>query len=109
MHVERAQSCPTLCDPVDCSPPGSSVHRILQARILERVAMPSSGGFSQPRDGTGASCVSGVAGRFFTTELSGKPVQVEDRGENCAEQAWRGMTSSEGKCYGGGGMSTPGA
>ena len=39
-----AQSCPTLCDPVDCSPPGSSVHGILQARILEWVAIPSSEG-----------------------------------------------------------------
>ena len=36
------QSCPTLCDPMDCSPPGSSVRGILQARILEWVAMPSS-------------------------------------------------------------------
>ena len=38
-----AQSCPTLCDPVDCRPPGSSVHAVLQARRLEWVAMPSSG------------------------------------------------------------------
>ena len=44
------QSCPTLCDPVDCSPPGSSVHGILQARILEWVAVPSSRGSSQPRN-----------------------------------------------------------
>ena len=43
-----AQSRPTLCDPVDCSPPGSSVHGILQARILEWVAMPSSKGSSRP-------------------------------------------------------------
>ena len=43
------QSCPTFCDPMDCSPPGFSVHRILQTRILEWVAMPSSKGFSQPR------------------------------------------------------------
>ena len=43
------QSCLTLCDPMDCSPPGSSVHEILQARILEWVAMPSSRGSSQPR------------------------------------------------------------
>ena len=42
---EVAQSCLTLCDPMDCSPPGSSVHGILQARILEWVAMPSSRGF----------------------------------------------------------------
>ena len=40
----------TLCDPVDCSPPGSSVHGILQARILEWVAMPSSRRSSRPRD-----------------------------------------------------------
>ena len=44
------ESCPTLCDPLDCSPPGSSVHGILQARILERVARPSSRGSSQSRD-----------------------------------------------------------
>ena len=47
------QSCPTLCDPVSCSPPGSSVRPgILQARILEWLAMPSSRGSSQPRDWT---------------------------------------------------------
>ena len=40
------QSCPTLCDPMDCNPPGSSVHGILRARILECVAMPSSRGSS---------------------------------------------------------------
>ena len=45
-----AQSCPTLSNPMDCSPPGSSVHRILQARILEWVAMPSCRGSSQLRD-----------------------------------------------------------
>ena len=44
--VNVAQSCPTLCDPMDHSPPGSSPHRILQARILEWVAMPSSRGSS---------------------------------------------------------------
>ena len=46
-----SQSCPTLFDPIDCSPPGSSVHRILQAkRIPEWVAIPFSKGSSQPRD-----------------------------------------------------------
>ena len=44
----HAQSCPTLCDPMDGSPPGSSVHGILQARILECVAMPSTGDFPDP-------------------------------------------------------------
>ena len=45
MHVcaQLLQSCPTLCDPMDCSPPGSSVHGILQIRILEWVAMPPPG------------------------------------------------------------------
>ena len=44
VHAKSLQSCPTLCDPMDCSPPGSSAHGILQARILEWVAMPSSRG-----------------------------------------------------------------
>ena len=52
-----AQSCPTPCDTRDCSPPGSSVHAILQARILEWVAIPSSRGPSQPRDWARVSCV----------------------------------------------------
>ena len=42
VHSKLPQSCPMLCDPVDCSPPGSAVHGILQARILGRVSMPSS-------------------------------------------------------------------
>ena len=51
-----AQSFLALCDPMDCSLLGSSVHGILQARILEWVAMPSSRGFSQPRDRICVSC-----------------------------------------------------
>ena len=51
------QSCPTLFNPMDCCPPGSSVHRILQARILEWVAMPSSSRSSRPRDRTPVSCI----------------------------------------------------
>ena len=58
-----AQSCLTLCDPMDCSLPGSSVHGILQARVLEWVAMPFSRGSSWPRDQTQVSC---IAGRFST-------------------------------------------
>ena len=50
------QSCPTLCDPMDCSPPGSSVHGILQARILEWVAIPFSRVSPRPRDWTRVSC-----------------------------------------------------
>ena len=47
-----SQSCPILCDPVDCSPPGSSVHGILQARIVEWIVIPFSRGSFQPRDQT---------------------------------------------------------
>ena len=53
-----AQSCATLCDPGDCSPPGSSVHGILQARTLEWLAMPFSREPSPPRDQTCVSCTS---------------------------------------------------
>ena len=67
----RAQSCLTFCDSMNHSPPGSSVHGIFQARILEWIAMPSSRGFSQLRDQT---CVSWTAGRFFTLEPPGKPM-----------------------------------
>ena len=62
--VKVAQSGPTLCDPMDCSLPGSSVHGILQKGILEWVAIPFSRGSSQPRDGTE---VWHITGRFFTT------------------------------------------
>ena len=51
-RVLNRTACPTLCDPMDCSPPGSSVQGILQARILDRVAMPSSRGSFPPRDET---------------------------------------------------------
>ena len=50
MHAKSILSCLTLCDPMDCSPPGFSVPGILQARILEWVAIFSSRGYSQPRD-----------------------------------------------------------
>ena len=66
MFVLVAQSCPTLCDPIDCSLPGSSVHGILQARILEWVAVSFSRGSSWPRDWSGISYVSCIAGGFFT-------------------------------------------
>ena len=60
-----------LCDPVNCSLPSSSVHEISHARILEWVAISSSRGSSQPRDGTH---ISALAGGFFTTEPPGKPL-----------------------------------
>ena len=58
-----AKSCPTLCNPMDCSPPGSSVHGILQVRMLKWVAIYFSRGSSQPRDQTQ---VFWTAGRLFT-------------------------------------------
>ena len=64
------QSCLTLCDLVDCSPPGSPVLRIFQARILEWVAISFSRGSSWPRDQT---WVSWIVGGFLTTEPPGKP------------------------------------
>ena len=67
----HAQSCPTLCNPVDCSPPGSSVSGILQARILEWVAIPFSRGSSRTRNQTR---VSHIGRRIFyhwnTSEFS---------------------------------------
>ena len=59
-----------LCDPMDCGPPGSSVHGILQARILETVAMPHSRGSSRPRNQIQVSC---VAGRYFTLSHQESP------------------------------------
>ena len=60
---EVAQSCQTLCDPMDCSPPGCSVHGIFQARILEWVAISFCRGYSQTGDGTR---ISRTAGRLLT-------------------------------------------
>ena len=63
VKVLVTQSCLTLCDSVDCSPPGSSVSGILQARIREWIALHFSRGSSPPRDWTWVSC---IAGRSFT-------------------------------------------
>ena len=75
MHAKSLQSCLTLFNPLDCSPPGSFAHGILQARILEWVAI------SYSRDSSGTvieptSLVSpAVAGKFFTTASPGKPIK----------------------------------
>ena len=71
------QLCPTLCDPIDCSPPGSSVPEIFPARILGWVAMPSSRGSSLPRDWT---WISWVAGGLFTAETLGNPLHLLSSG-----------------------------
>ena len=75
MH-QHPSLCPQsvwLCDPMDGSPPGSSVHGILQARILEWGAISSSGGSSWPRGRTHTSASPALVGRPFTTEPRRKP------------------------------------
>ena len=69
VHAQSLQLCPTLCNSMDCSPRGSSIHRILQGRILEWVAKPSTGGLLNQmiKPKSPAS-----AGRFLTTEPPGK-------------------------------------
>ena len=69
LHAKSSQLCPAHCDPVYCSPPGSSIHGILQAIILEQVAKPFSMESSRPRDRT---CGSYIAGRFFTADPQGR-------------------------------------
>ena len=73
MKVKVAQSCPTLCDPMACVLPGSSVHGFLQARILEWVAISFPGDLPNP----GIKVASpALAGRFFTTKPPEKPQKV---------------------------------
>ena len=70
MGAKLLQLCPTPCDAMDCNPPGSSVHGILQARILEWVAMSSSRESSQPRDGPTSLMSPTLVGGFFTTSAT---------------------------------------
>ena len=65
MHAQSLQSCSVLCDPIDCSPPGSSVHGILQAKILEWVACPPPDGLSNP----------GIKYHKHTAAAAAKPFQ----------------------------------
>ena len=68
-----SQLCSTLCNSMGCSPPGTSVHGILLARILAWVSIPFSRGSSQPGNRTQVSC---IAGGFFTIWAPGKPLEV---------------------------------
>ena len=88
---EVAQSCPTFCDPMNCSLPGSSIHGIFQARILEWVTISFSRGSSWPRDWTQ---VFHIAGRCFTIwaiyfpwESTKKSLQMTDSSE--LNPVWR--------------------
>ena len=76
--VKLLQSCPTLCDPMDCGLPGFSVHGILQARILEWVAMPLSRGSSLPRDQTCVSYVSYIGRKvLYHQHHPGSPLVIQ--------------------------------
>ena len=80
VKVKVVQSCLTLCNPMDCNLPGSSVHGILQVRTLERVVIPFSRGSSWSRNWTGISC---IARGFFTSWATGKP-----RTDWCYAKLW---------------------
>ena len=84
------KSCPTLCDLMDCSPPGSSAQGILQARILEWVAISFSTGFFWPRDQTSVSC---IAGRLFIVRATRK---VPEYMSDCP-QKWKNRIQGSGK------------
>ena len=99
-----APSCLTLCDPVDCSPPGSSVHGIFQARILEWVAISFSRGSSWPRDRTQVSRIAGSSNIWATREAHGrkwretkKPLDENEREE---WKIWLKAQHSENKDHG---------
>ena len=89
-----AQLCPTLCDPMDYSPPGSSVQGLLQARILEWVAVPSSRGSSRPRDQTRSP---GLQAGSLLSEPPGKPIYVYICIYICRSLLPCGLFSSHGK------------
>ena len=87
IHAQSLQSYPTLCDPMDCNPLGSSIHGILQTKILESVPMPSSRGSSQLRDQTHVSCISHIAGGVFTHWVTWEALKslgaVQKNSEGC--------------------------
>ena len=98
-----AQSCLPLCEPMDCSPPGSPIHGMLQARILDWVAMPSSRGSSKPQIEPASPA---LAGRFFTMEPSASPPSNTERGSlyrrlerGCLERAstWQKRVQQTGR------------
>ena len=92
MGAQSLSRVQLFCDPMDYRLPGSSVPGILQARMLEWVAMPSSRGSSPPRDGTHVSCVSCIADGFLTAE---PPVKPGFRaGSRNVEMSYSGFSSS---------------
>ena len=94
MHVcSIAPSCPTLCDPMDCSPPGSSVHGIIQARILEYVCISSSRASSWHRDKTRVSCIGRWILYSWATWEAPKSLKVPSKDNVAVNQSlvrWKG-------------------
>ena len=88
VKVKVAQLCLALCDPMDCSPPGSSVHGILQARILEWVAISSSRGSSWPRDHTWGSWIGRQILYHLSHQGSQRARQLDD---TRVRAAWLGQ------------------
>ena len=77
IRARSLQSCLILCNPMDCSLPVSSIHGILQARILEWVDIPLSWGSSRPRDRPASLTSPAFASRFFTTNATWEAQTVE--------------------------------
>ena len=89
------QSCANLCDPMDWSPPGSSVHGISQAIILEWVSISSYRGSSQPRDQTRVSC---IAGGFFPVWATREALQMVTTAMNIEDSPWKKSYDKSGQC-----------
>ena len=88
-------SCLTLCEPIDYSPPGSSVHEIFQSRILEWVAISSSRGSSRSGVEPASPAPPSLAGRSFTSDPPGKPRPCIDSNRNWKEPEHRALNSSQ--------------
>ena len=94
LSAKALQSCPSLCNPMDSSLPGSSVHGFSQARILGWVAMLSSRGSSRPRDRAQVSSLLKLAGRFFTTSPTQKAVSCLPNWDNTNSTSWAVMRNT---------------
>ena len=90
LKVKVAALCLTPCGPVDCSPPGASVHGIFQARILEWVAIPSSRRSCQPRDRTQASCTGGGFLTIWATREALKALvkAIKKKKDTLSDNSW---------------------
>ena len=80
--LAKLDSMPNLCDPMNCSLAGSSVHGIILARILEWIAIPPPGDFPDPGIEPTAPVALALVGRFFTTELPGKPSEMTQKAKD---------------------------